>query len=439
LLAALNIPLPSAQPTFSDNAKIASWAKDYVGIAQATGIMSGTGDNNFSPTDNYTREQSFVTLYKVWEMVQAVNADNLDKKVNDVIAQYIKPGMSELDKERVIHDWIILNTVYDYRATALRGDGSFDPQYTDCYTAYGVIMNGRGVCQGFSAAMKLFMDKLGIECEIVDGTPKNSRTPDHVWNDIKIDGTWYEVDVTWDNCDYIEDGSYDLNSNNKFDPLTESSIENWGVSYCYFNRSTAMFGHTDDYTYSPYAVCNTDMAYSKVLAAKTLSDYFSFDYNDIEPDSYTYTYGSAEQQELIDMGVSKDIFTDDEFGNDWAFSYWTLKWLKQATQGQGVSINFEYAYSNEYYYNNFMEHYDTIAMSDEEKPAVTMEDFTNGAMPKGGILEIRYDASYGNMSEKNGGNVLSSLSPGNGNLGPMVVFGVPNQLNFDVVISLGIK
>ncbi|MCL2217885.1 MAG: S-layer homology domain-containing protein [Defluviitaleaceae bacterium] len=63
-------PLPPSAPTFADNAQISSWALDSVGQIQATGIMGGVGNNQFAPQGDYTREQSIITILRLYEMVR---------------------------------------------------------------------------------------------------------------------------------------------------------------------------------------------------------------------------------------------------------------------------------------------------------------------------------------------------------------------------------
>jgi len=70
LATALGKPLPQQAPAFADNAKIDSWASDAVGQMQATGIMGGTGGNNFSPSDTYTRQQGIVTIMRLYELMK---------------------------------------------------------------------------------------------------------------------------------------------------------------------------------------------------------------------------------------------------------------------------------------------------------------------------------------------------------------------------------
>ena len=63
-------PIPSSTPTFADNNQISSWAVDAVGQMQATGIMGGVGNNNFAPQGDYTREQSIITILRLFDLLQ---------------------------------------------------------------------------------------------------------------------------------------------------------------------------------------------------------------------------------------------------------------------------------------------------------------------------------------------------------------------------------
>jgi hypothetical protein len=57
-------PPPSG---FADMASASSWSADGINFVRAAGIMSGTGDNNFSPGETYSREQSIVTFNNILE------------------------------------------------------------------------------------------------------------------------------------------------------------------------------------------------------------------------------------------------------------------------------------------------------------------------------------------------------------------------------------
>ena len=97
---------------------------------------------------------------------------------------------TKVEKEKAVHDWIILNCEYD-EENYYNGSipwSSFNPE--------GVFINGRAVCNGYALAFQLCMEILGIESKIIVGTASYDY---HAWNIVKMDdGCWYHVDVTWD-------------------------------------------------------------------------------------------------------------------------------------------------------------------------------------------------------------------------------------------------
>ena len=70
LANAMEKPLPQQVSTFNDNASIATYAFEAVGQMQVTEIMGGVGDNTFSPKSPYTREQSIMTIWRLFEIVE---------------------------------------------------------------------------------------------------------------------------------------------------------------------------------------------------------------------------------------------------------------------------------------------------------------------------------------------------------------------------------
>ena len=68
LAGVVESPLGDAEPTFDDNADVSGWARAAVGQMQASGIMGGTGNNQFSPQGTYTREQSMVTIMRLYDI-----------------------------------------------------------------------------------------------------------------------------------------------------------------------------------------------------------------------------------------------------------------------------------------------------------------------------------------------------------------------------------
>ena len=62
--------------------------------------------------------------------------------------------------QKVVHDWLVKNTAYDYDNYVLRTI----PQRS--YGMEGVMLYGKAVCQGYAEAFSYFMDTLGIENDI---------------------------------------------------------------------------------------------------------------------------------------------------------------------------------------------------------------------------------------------------------------------------------
>ena len=70
LAAAIGRPLTEQDATFADNGSISTWAAGAVGQAQASGVMGGVGNNTFEPQGEYTREQSIVTITRLYDLVK---------------------------------------------------------------------------------------------------------------------------------------------------------------------------------------------------------------------------------------------------------------------------------------------------------------------------------------------------------------------------------
>jgi len=77
----------------------------------------------------------------------------LNYKVNEIIKNNIKDDMTLEEKVKVIHDYIINNTKYDEN----RSDKNIIDYKSD--TAYGVLIEGFGLCGGYTDAMMLFLEK----------------------------------------------------------------------------------------------------------------------------------------------------------------------------------------------------------------------------------------------------------------------------------------
>lgn len=121
----------------------------------------------------------------------------VEQKVSEIISSLISEGMSELEKELVIHKYMCEHISYDGEAlenAKMNQMKKADKVYRDSFTAYGALINGKAVCAGYAGAFKLLADKAGLENIIVTGSLEGGLS--HEWNKVNIDGAWYVVDVT---------------------------------------------------------------------------------------------------------------------------------------------------------------------------------------------------------------------------------------------------
>jgi|GEM_PF-4890600 len=99
----------------------------------------------------------------------------------------VKPGMSELQAAIVFHEYLTQRVAYDSEGLA---SGNLPDED---FSAYGALVLGKAVCQGYAQAYRLLLGRCGIESRYVA-----SEAMDHGWAQIRLSGNWYHVDVTWD-------------------------------------------------------------------------------------------------------------------------------------------------------------------------------------------------------------------------------------------------
>lgn len=114
-------------------------------------------------------------------------------KANEIIDSIIKTGMTDFDKEKAIHDYVVIHTAYDYNDYI---NGTLPAA---AFNDYGVLINGSAVCEGYSKAMLKLMRLAGLQAKSVVGygLDGNNKIP-HAWNMVKINGVYTMVDATWD-------------------------------------------------------------------------------------------------------------------------------------------------------------------------------------------------------------------------------------------------
>lgn len=122
------------------------------------------------------------------------------KRVNDALKAMNVNNMSEYDKIKNIYNYVCRVCNYDYSSNnSLK------------FSAYGAIVNGNAVCQGYCTLLYKMLKEVGIDNRII-----TSQT--HSWNIVRFGNCYYNVDATWDDSNYDSgiEYSYFMRCSNHF-------------------------------------------------------------------------------------------------------------------------------------------------------------------------------------------------------------------------------
>ena len=158
----------------------------------------------------------------------------------DKLLAGIDNTMSEFEIELYLHDALAQQVVY------------IDSE--NAHNAYGALVEGEAVCEGYAHAMQYLLHRAGIQSYIAHGSSVNPGTgiPEgHAWNYVRIDGNYYHLDLTWDDQDSYTYHAYF----NVSDAQIQQDHEVEGAAYALplceseaANYFRVMGGYMDEYT-----------------------------------------------------------------------------------------------------------------------------------------------------------------------------------------------
>ena len=147
--------------------------------------------NNFVHPFNSFRhlETSYDDYGKVTLKIEHIYSNSdiklIEAKVKEVESEIWNNSMSNEDKIKEAHNYIINNSKYD----SDRSDNNIVRYKSD--TAYGTLLEGYSLCGGYTDAMELFLEDMGVKSYKIS-------SENHVWNAVNLDNAWYHLDLTWD-------------------------------------------------------------------------------------------------------------------------------------------------------------------------------------------------------------------------------------------------
>lgn len=128
--------------------------------------------------DNYSKEE-YITIYNA-----------LKELVNDIDSE-----LPEVEKFKIVYDRIIHKVTYNF-------DGVTNVILSN-QNLVGGLVNNSCVCEGYSKILQQALSLVGIESVVVGGNGEMEEGG-HIWNQVKIDGVWYNADAAYDSINVHE-------------------------------------------------------------------------------------------------------------------------------------------------------------------------------------------------------------------------------------------
>lgn len=110
----------------------------------------------------------------------------INNKINNIKNSLFYSGISNTEKIKLFHDYIVNNTVYDNSITEENMLSN-----SNSNNALGLLFEGKAVCSGYSDTMAIFLNSEGFKNYKISSV-------DHIWNFVNIDNNWLHIDTTWD-------------------------------------------------------------------------------------------------------------------------------------------------------------------------------------------------------------------------------------------------
>lgn len=147
------------------------------------------------------------------------------EQVKEALLSPIKDN-SDYEKVMYVFDYIIDSTDYDMDSYNDYLAGNITENLERSCSIYGTLIGRKALCEGYSKTMQYLLNSMDIECLYITGV---SEGEGHAWNYIKLDGSYYGMDITW--CD----------------PKSDTEIKSY--AYCLVDYDTLRTNHTEDVPY----------------------------------------------------------------------------------------------------------------------------------------------------------------------------------------------
>ena len=207
---------------------------DYI-LWNCQGYTVGATQEASSQGSGYDVHITFTFTY----LSDADQEAQMDQAVADLLSSLDLSGKTDYQKIKAIYDYICSNITYDY-------DNLYNDSYTLKHSSYAALINKKAVCQGYASLFYRLALEAGIDARVISG---DSGGP-HAWNIVKIEGSYYNLDSTWDagntEYEYFLKNAKDFPNHTRDAAYTTAAFTS---SYLIAATSYAVHGSIQDYEY----------------------------------------------------------------------------------------------------------------------------------------------------------------------------------------------
>lgn len=185
--------------------------------------------------NNSNKSNDKQDVYSLDDMIK------IKQKIAEIV-ESIPQDIEEPDREKKVFTYLYSKLAflikYDEFASSTVGLSGYDREMTEPYRTkasnlVGGLIDGKSMCSGYSEILRNVLSEVGIECLYISGEGKD-KLGRHAWNQVKLDGKWYNVDLTNDRDAIVENAecSHFLKSDSEFNRYEQYDIDSVTLHHC---------------------------------------------------------------------------------------------------------------------------------------------------------------------------------------------------------------
>lgn len=185
--------------------------------------------------ENPNKSSDKLDSYSLDDMIE------IKKKIAEIVDGLPK-DFDDPDKEKKIFTYLYTRLAhlieYDEFASSTVGLGGYARDMSEKYRTnasnlIGGLLQGKSMCGGYSEILRNVLSEVGIESIYISGEGKD-KLGNHAWNQVKLDGKWYNVDLTNDRDNILDNTEcqYFLKSDSEFKRYEQYDVKSETLHHC---------------------------------------------------------------------------------------------------------------------------------------------------------------------------------------------------------------